>query len=81
MNQHKHNANQNRQQDIERRFGQKQEHEREHRQYSQNQSIVNQTAEDDQRLVAKEIQEQPNGKHGGEDDEGDRMPQEAQEQD
>lgn len=81
MNQHKHSADQNRHQDIERRVGQEQEHKREHRQHSQNHTIVNQTAEEDQRLIAKEVQEQPNGKHGGEDDKGDRMPQEAQEED
>lgn len=80
VDQNQHSSDQKRQQDIERRVGQKQEHKCEHQEHSRHQSIVNQIAEEDQRLISKEIEEQPNGEHGGEDDEGDRMPEEAQEE-
>lgn len=44
-------------------------------------TIINQTVEYNQRLIAEEIEEQPSSHEDNEDDEGDRVPEEAKEED
>ena len=74
-------ADQKRDDNVERGVGQEQEADSENGENEENHPVLDDAAGENERLIAEEVEEEPEGHHDDEDDEGDRMPEEGEEED
>ncbi|KAK4267330.1 hypothetical protein QN277_024124 [Acacia crassicarpa] len=80
VQQHERRSDRKRHHYVESRVGQEQQNDGQNRHHDQDYTVIDRTAGNDQRLVAEEIEEQPKSHEYDEDDEGDRVPEEAEEE-
>ncbi|KAI5413807.1 hypothetical protein KIW84_058087 [Lathyrus oleraceus] len=80
MKQNQHNADQNRDEDVKDRTGEEKQHDGENQHQNKNNTITDESSEDNNRFIAEEVEEEPRRHESNEDDERDWMPYKTEEE-
>jgi len=81
MQQHRRRRNEQRYNHVQPNASEDEGRHGEGRERGEDEAIVERAVEHDDRAVTKEVEKEPRGEHGNKHDEGNRLPEEAEEQD